>query len=77
MCYWNKQANLLHPVDHTWWIARSITVFQGHHSHRVCWLNLSVLRMLTWWKVAGLLILFGVIFIKLIKVLDLDHHTSV
>ncbi|QJW46808.1 hypothetical protein HA075_13825 [bacterium BFN5] len=77
MCHWYKQANLLHPVDHARWIARSIIVFQGHHSHRVCWFHLSGLQMLTWWKVAGLLILFGVIFIQLIKVLALHHHTSV
>lgn len=76
MCHWNKQADPLHPVDHSRWIARSITVFQSH-SHRVSWINLPGLRTLTWWKVAGLLILFGVAFIQIMKVLALDHHALV
>lgn len=74
MCYLNKQSEDLHTNHHSRWIARSITVFQQSHSYQVRWLNLSALQTLTWWKVAGLLILFGAAFIQLIKVLNLDHH---
>lgn len=76
MYHSNKQADHLHTDDHSRWIARSITVFQSH-SHRVRWINLPGLRTLSWWKVAGLLILFGVAFIQLMKVLALDHHALV
>ncbi|GBG58156.1 hypothetical protein SPFL3102_01876 [Sporomusaceae bacterium FL31] len=74
MCYLNKQSENLHTNHQSRWIARSITVFQQSRSYQVRWLNLSAVRTLTWWKVAGLLILFGVAFIQLIKVLNLDHH---
>jgi hypothetical protein len=74
MCHLNKRADYLHTDDHSRWIARSITAFQQSHRRRVNWINLPGLRTLTWLKVAGLLILFGVAFIQLMKVLNLDHH---